>query len=157
MRSAVALAVLLFIVSPSTLAGQHRDIEEQIRETVLRNYELTATTLSDLPEETSEKGSLAFWSSGGLLQEVSDQDTPVTYDSFHLVPKHIQVISMGEDAGVAQFYVEGSYTPTDGAPVAHYLTRATQVFVLEGGEWKVRAAHFSPVTGGAGTHVTAVK
>lgn len=150
----IGMLALLSLPGP---ASSQASVEEQIRETVLRSYELTTTTLSDLPEETSEKGSLAFWSSGGLLQQVSNEDAPVTYDSFHLVPKHIQVISLGEGAGVAQFYVEGSYQPTDGAPVTHYLTRATQVFVLEDGEWKVRAAHFSPVTGGSGTHVTAVK
>jgi len=35
--------------------------------------------------------------------------------------------------------------------VSHYLTRVTQVYVKEGGSWKIRASHWSPVSGGSGT------
>ena len=38
---------------------------------------------------------------------------------------------------------------------ANYLTRAMQVYVKEGGTWKIRAAHWSPITGGKGTTETA--
>ena len=46
--------------------------------------------------------------------------------------------------------------PTTSAAVSDYRTRVTQVFVKEDGEWKVRAAHWSPIAGGAGTSQTAV-
>jgi hypothetical protein len=154
--TATLIASLALISLPGEGLGQGQ-VEEQIRQTILDNYALTAERLADQPQETSTDGSLAFWSSGGLLQEVSRDDTPVAYESFNLVPKHIQVVTLGDGVAMAQFYVEGSYQPEGGAPVPHYLTRATQVYVLEGGEWKVRGAHFSPVTGGSGTHVTAVK
>lgn len=154
--SAVLLGLGALICVPGQGSGQEQ-IEGQIRRTILHNYALTADNLSDQSQETSVEGSLAFWSSGGLLQTVSVDDAPVKYESFNLIPKHIHVLLLDDGAAVAQFYVEGSYQPVGGAPVAHYLTRATQVFALEGGEWRVRAAHFSPVTGGSGTHVTAVK
>ena len=150
----IASLALLSLPSEGWCQGQ---VEEQIRQTILDSYALTAERLVDQAQETSMDGSLAFWSSGGLLQEVSRDDAPVAYESFNLVPKHIQVVPLGDGVALAQFYVEGSYQPEGGAPVGHYLTRATQVYVSEGGEWKVRGAHFSPVTGGSGTHVTAVK
>ncbi len=56
-----------------------------------------------------------------------------------------------DQVAVAQFYVEGAFKVTGQPAVTDYMTRATQVFVNEDGEWKVRAAHFSPIVGGSGT------
>ena len=71
--------------------------------------------------------------------------------------KHITVITLvpGEVA-VAQYYSEGGMAPVGSAAVNNYRTRVTQVFVKEGGKWKVRAAHWSPIQGGAGTSQTSV-
>jgi ketosteroid isomerase-like protein len=45
-----------------------------------------------------------------------------------------------------------------GAPaVNHYLTRVTQVFVKEDGKWKIRASHWSPISGGSGTTQTSLE
>ena len=104
----------------------------------------------------SADGSLEFWSSGGLAQNVPADEPPRSYESFNLVPKYIWVISVTEDVAVAQYYVEGSYQEVGQAPVEHYLTRATEVYRKEGNEWKVRAAHWSPVAGGSGTKQTAI-
>jgi hypothetical protein len=41
--------------------------------------------------------------------------------------------------------------------VPNYRTRVTQVFVKEEGDWKIRAAHWSPLMGGAGTSQTVIK
>ncbi len=41
--------------------------------------------------------------------------------------------------------------PKGRAPVTHYLTRVLAVYVKEDGSWKVRAGHWSPLRGGAGT------
>ena len=156
MNRMAAAFLCVFLGFPTLILAQST-VENEIEEKVKANYLFAAENLMDNPGETSQHGSLAFWSSGGLLQEVSRDDTPERYASFNLVPKHITVVPLGEGVAMAQFYVEGSYQPRNGNPVSHYLTRATQVFVLEDGEWRVRAAHFSPVTGGSGTHVTAVK
>ncbi len=151
------LAPLFLCLALPSLASSQDSVEAQVKEAIQASYAFASENLVDRPEETSSQGSLAFWSSGGLLQEVSRSDTPEAYVYFNLVPKHIQVIPLADGAAVAQFYVEGSYLPRNGEPVSHYLTRATQVYVLEEGEWRVRAAHFSPVAGGSGTHITAVK
>ena len=65
-------------------------------------------------------------------------------------------MSVAEGVAVAQYYVEGSYQEVGVPPVGHYFTRATEVYVRENGEWKVRAAHWSPVAGGSGTQQTAI-
>jgi hypothetical protein len=152
-------ALILFCLTLAfpALSSAQTSIEAEIQETIRANYAFATENLMDDLTETSVEGSLAFWSSGGLLQDVHRTDTPERYVFCNLVPKHIQVVPLGDGSAVAQFYVEGSYQPRNGTPVAHYLTRATQVFVMEEGEWRVRAAHFSPVLGGSGTHVTAVK
>jgi hypothetical protein len=41
--------------------------------------------------------------------------------------------------------------------VPNYRTRVTQAFVKEDGMWRVKAAHWSPLQGGAGTSQTVVK
>ena len=51
---------------------------------------------------------------------------------------------------------EGAMKPKDSPGVSHYMTRVMQVYVMENGEWKVRAAHWSPIQGGSGTSQTAL-
>ena len=152
----MAVPALLSIAVPSE-AWCQSTVEEGIRQTILDQYASVRENLVDTPADYSSEGTLSFWSSGGLLQEVGPQNAPERFDSYNVVPKHIQVIRLSENSGVAQFYAEGSYKPVDGDPVLHYLTRATHVYVLEGGVWKLRAVHFSPVLGGSGTHATSVK
>ncbi len=55
---------------------------------------------------------------------------------------------------MAQYYSEGSMHLDGQDPLPNYFTRVTQVYVKENGEWKVRAAHYSPVVGGTGTNQT---
>jgi len=58
---------------------------------------------------------------------------------------------------VAHYYQEAVMQPQGSAKVPDYRTRVTQVFVKEDGEWKIRAAHWSPLVGGAGTSQTVVR
>jgi hypothetical protein len=114
--------------------------------------------LKDQGDTVSKDGSLEFWSSGGLLQEVKAGEALDDYVSVNINAKHIHVITLvpGKVA-VAQYYSEGSMAAKGSDAVNNYLTRATQVFVKENGKWKVRAAHWSPIAGGSGTKQTVVK
>ncbi len=107
-----------------------------------------------MPDSISKNGALQFWSSGGLMHEVPATDSgAVTEQS--LTPKHITVVPLVEgQAAVAMYYSEGRLHPPGSEPVSHYLTRVTEVYVKEGGTWKIRAAHWSPVVGGSGTSQT---
>ena len=41
--------------------------------------------------------------------------------------------------------------------ISHYMTRVTQAYVKENGEWKVRASHWSPILGGTGTNQSSIE
>ena len=106
--------------------------------------------------EYSKDGALEFWSSGGLLHEVGPDGRSDEYESFNMNIKHVEVlILVPKKAAVAMYYSEGSLTPKGSKPVGHYMTRVTQAFVKENGEWRIRASHWSPIMGGAGTSQTA--
>jgi hypothetical protein len=105
--------------------------------------------------EYSKNGALEFWSSGGLLHKIDVSGRPETYDEVNLSPKHIEVIVLAPGKAAAAFYYsEGRLKPQGSAGVDHYLTRVSQTFVKEGGKWKTRSSHWSPVKGGSGTSQT---
>ena len=159
-KAASAFLAICFVVAllgQAQAQGQGQDpVVQEIRQLVTSGYRYVTENLRDETGTYASDGSLEFWSSGGLIQNVQGDEPARTYESFNLVPKHIRVISLAEDVAMAQFYVEGSYQETGQAHVDHYFTRATQVFVNENGEWKIRAAHWSPVMGGTGTKQTAI-
>ena len=151
MKIAKLLLSLSLFFGSILLAGDKEHIINQI---------ITENEYSNKNNKTmdiySKEGALEFWSSGGLLNEVGTEDRTNEFESFSMNIKHIEVlILVPKKAAVAMYYSEGSMTPKGSKPVDHYMTRVTQVFVKENGEWRVRASHWSPVLGGAGTSQTA--
>jgi hypothetical protein len=123
-------------------------------ETILEDYRYLNENLTDKPMGYSSEGPLEFWSSGGLLREVTNDDSD-EYDAVSLTPKHIRVTSIIEgQVAVAHYYAEGSMQPKGFPAVSHYMTRASVVSVNEGGKWKIRSARYSPVAAGSGTTQT---
>ena len=146
----------LFVFALSLLA--QTSTEKEVEKTIVDGNQYTMKNLVGPGDGVSKHGSLEFWSSGGLLQEVPPNDTAGAWDVFNVYPKHIQVITLVEgQAAVAMYYSEGSLQPKGGALASHYLTRVMEVYVKEDGKWKLRAAHWSPITGGGGTTQTAVE
>ena len=150
----VLSGILLFAGS---FAHADEATEQEVIKSIMDGNAYAKKNLKDQDDAVSKDGSLEFWSSGGLLQEVEAGTEPDEYESVNIDAKHIRVITLvpGQIA-VAQFYSEGSMDPKGSAAVSNYRTRATQVLVKEGGTWKVRAAHWSPIAGGSGTSQTAV-
>ena len=150
----VLTGILLFA---GTFAYADEATEQEVIKSIMDGNAYAKNNLKDQDDTVSKDGSLEFWSSGGLLQEVKAGSEPDEYDSVNLDAKHIHVITLvpGQIA-VAQFYSEGLMAVKGSAAVSNYRTRATQVLVKEGGKWKVRAAHWSPIAGGSGTSQTAV-
>ena len=132
------------------------EVEKEVKQLILDNNAYTLKNLEGKPKEISENGSLEFWSSGGLLQSIQ-QNAKREYDTFNLHPKHIKVIEINATTAVALYYVEGNVQHKGSENNANYLTRVMQVYVKEEGGWKIRAAHWSPLTGGKGTTETAVQ
>ena len=85
------------------------------------------------------------------------QNTKREFDDYNLHSKHIKVIEINATTAVAMYYVEGNVQHKGSENNSNYLTRVMQVYVKEEGGWKIRAAHWSPLTGGKGTTETAIK
>ena len=151
MKKLLLILFGLIIINPAQLiAGDKEDIIKQL----LANNAY-AKKNNQTADEYSAKGALEFWSSGGLMQEIESGWSPDKYDYMNIDFKHIEVIVLvPKKAAVAMYYSEGSMKPEGAPAVSHYLTRVTQVLVKEGGTWKIRASHWSPVSGGSGTTQT---
>ena len=150
----VLTGILLFA---GTFAHADEATEQEVIKSIMDGNAYAKKNLKDEDDTVSKDGSLEFWSSGGLLQEVKAGSEPTEYESINIDAKHIRVITLvpGQIA-VVQFYSEGSMAPKDSAAVSNYRTRATQVLVKENGKWKIRAGHWSPISSGSGTSQTAV-
>ena len=151
MKKLLLILFGLIIINPTQLiAGDKEDIIKQL----LANNAY-AKKNNQTADEYSAKGALELWSSGGLMQEIESGGRPDKYDYMNIDFKHIEVIVLvPKKAAVAMYYSEGSMKPEGAPAVSHYLTRVTQVLVKEGGTWKIRASHWSPVSGGSGTTQT---
>ena len=113
--------------------------------------------LNQDPMRLSKDGSTEFFSSGGLLTYLDRTSGGNTFEMFQGSIKHIEVVVLVEgQAAVAHFYQEAVMQPMGLPAVPNYRARVTQVFVKEDGDWKIRAAHWSPLMGGAGTSQTVI-
>ena len=128
-----AVILFLFISAPHSFA----DTAQEIRDVVEANMAFTNKNLSQDPMRISSGGSKEFFS-GSV--------------------KHIEVVVLVEGkAAIAHYYQEAAMKPKGLPAVPNYRTRVTQAYVKEDGMWRVKAAHWSPLQGGAGTSQTVVK
>ena len=68
------LPVLFVLLTPAFAVGQSAT-ETEVTETILENYRYLNENRTSRPDTYSSEGALEFWSSGGLLNEVSSRDT----------------------------------------------------------------------------------
>ena len=150
MKKLIQLIGIASISCSLIFAGDAEDVKQSI-EDGFAYLNKTKKSLNDY----SKDGAFEFWSSGGLLQTIDPSGRPETYDEINLIPKHIEVVVLVPGkAAAAMYYSEGHMKPKDSESVGHYLTRVSQTFVKEGGKWKTRTSHWSPVKGGYGTSQT---
>ena len=149
-----ALALTLCVMSSIVMA----DTATEVREEILDHIAHMNQELNQDPMRLSKDGSTEFFSSGGLLTYLDRTSGGNTFEMFQGSIKHIEVVVLVEgQAAVAHFYQEAVMQPTGLPAVPNYRARVTQVFVKEDGAWKIRAAHWSPLMGGAGTSQTVIK
>ena len=152
--SSLALTLTLSALSSIVMA----DTASEVRQVVLDQIAHMNQELNQDPMRLSKDGSIEFFSSGGLLTYLDRTSGGNTFEMFEGSIKHIEVVVLVEgQAAVAHFYQEAMMQPTGLPVVPNYRTRVTQVFVKEDGAWKIRAAHWSPLMGGAGTSQTVIK
>ena len=153
-RLTSALALTLCVLSSTVMA----DTATEVRQVILDDLAHANQELNQDPMRLSKDGSKEFFSSGGLLNHLDRTSGGNTFEMFEGSIKHIEVVVLVEgQAAVAHFYQEAMMKPTGLPVVPNYRTRVTQVFVKEEGDWKIRAAHWSPLMGGAGTSQTVIK
>ena len=153
-RLTSALALTLCVLSSTVMA----DTATEVRQVILDDLAHANQELEQDPMRLSKDGSKEFFSSGGLLNHLDRTSGGNTFEMFEGSIKHIEVVVLVEgQAAVAHFYQEAMMQPTGLPAVPNYRTRVTQVFVKEEGGWKIRAAHWSPLMGGAGTSQTVIK
>ena len=149
-----ALVLTISIVSSTVMA----DTATEVRQVVLEQIAHMNQELTQDPMRLSKDGSKEFFSSGGLLTYLDRTSVGNTFEMFQGSIKHIEVVVLVEgQAAVVHFYQEAMMQPTGLNAVPNYRTRVTQAFVKEEGDWKIRAAHYSPLMGGAGTSQTVIK
>ena len=153
-RLTSALALTLCVLSSTVMA----DTATEVRQVILDDLAHANQELNQDPMRLSKDGSKEFFSSGGLLNHLDRTSGGNTFEMFQGSIKHIEVVVLVEgQAAVAHFYQEAMMKPTGLPVVPNYRTRVTQIFVKEEGGWKIRAAHWSPLMGGAGTSQTVIK
>ena len=153
-RFTSALALTLCVLSSTVMA----DTATEVRQVILDELAHMNQELNQDPMRLSKDGSKEFFSSGGLLNHLDRTSGGNTFEMFEGSIKHIEVVVLVEgQAAVAHFYQEAMMQPTGLPAVPNYRTRVTQIFVKEEGGWKIRAAHWSPLMGGAGTSQTVIK
>ena len=153
-RFTSALALTLSVLSSTVMA----DTATEVRQVILDDLAHANQELNQDPMRLSKDGSKEFFSSGGLLNHLDRTSGGNTFEMFEGSIKHIEVVVLVEgQAAVAHFYQEAMMQPTGLPAVPNYRTRVTQIFVKEEGGWKIRAAHWSPLMGGAGTSQTVIK
>ena len=152
--SSLALTLTLSALSSTVMA----DTASEVRQVVLDQIAHMNQELNQDPMRLSKDGSKEFFSSGGLLNHLDRTSGGNTFEMFEGSIKHIEVVVLVEgQAAVAHFYQEAMMKPTGLPVVPNYRTRVTQIFVKEEGGWKIRAAHWSPLMGVAGTSQTVIK
>lgn len=147
------------LIALTMLAGMAQaGTEEEIRDVVKANIAHTNKMMSQDPTRISKYGSKEFFSSGGLLNTIQRDNDASDFEYFSGSVKHIEVVVLVEgQAAVAHYYQEAAMKPKGLPAVPNYRTRVTQAFVKEDGMWRIKAAHWSPLQGGAGTSQTVVK
>ena len=152
-RFTSVLALSLSVLSSTVIA----DTTTEVRQAVLDHLAHMNQELNQDPMRLSKDGSKEFFSSGGLMNHLDRTSGGNTFEMFQGSIKHIEVVVLVEgQAAVAHFYQEAMMQPTGLPAVPNYRTRVTQIFVKEEGDWKIRAAHWSPLMGGAGTSQTVI-
>ena len=149
------ILLIAICLSGAVTTKAETKVEREVKQLILGDNAYALKKLKDKGNTISKKGSLEFWSSGGLLQSLQQDAKPREFDTYNLHPKHIKVVEVNSETAIALYYVEGDYHQKQSENNPKYLTRVMQVYVKEESGWKIRAAHWSPLTGGKGTTETA--
>lgn len=146
----VATAVLLF--SGLAIADSHKDATDDVLELVQQiwearnnnDYKTQRDLMSDgIHFNANSNGTFFYAQEKQSLAEI-EEDLSGEYEVTVMYPNAAQ---LSETVVLARYYLEGSIS-ADGNTVSNYRTRVSHIWVKEGGKWKSKSWHFSPLHNG---------
>ena len=146
------LLLLSFIFSSFVVAGDVDDVNVLIKKHwAAQNNKDWKTLVSTLHSGGTMNGDSngSFWyrmtASVAAITENQDIDNESNY-----TPRYIEVDVLDEgNIAIAYYYLVGSYK-ISGVKKNDYRTRVSQLFVVEDGQWKIKAGHYTPLHSGSG-------
>ena len=146
----VATAALLF--SGLAIADSHKDATDDVLELVQQiwearnnnDYKTQRDLMSDgIHFNANSNGTFFYAQEKQSLAEI-EEDLSGEYEVTVMYPNAAQ---LSETVVLARYYLEGSIS-ADGNTVSNYRTRVSHIWVKEGGKWKSKSWHFSPLHNG---------
>ena len=146
------LLLLTFIFSSFVVAGDVDDVNALIKKHwATQNKKDWKAFVSTLHSGGTMNGDSngSFWyrtpATVAAVTENQERD-----DEFNFTPRYIEVDVLDEgNIAIAYYYLVGSYK-ISGVEKNDYRTRVSQLLVVEDGQWKVKAGHYSPLHSGSG-------
>ena len=145
-----ATAVLLF--SGLAIADNHEGATDDVLELVQQlwearnnnDYKTQRDMMSDGVHYNANSNGTFFYAQEKQSLDEIEEDLSGEYDVTVMYPNAAQ---LSDTIVLARYYLEGSIS-ADGNDVGNYRTRVTHIWVKEGGEWKSKSWHFSPLHNG---------
>ena len=146
--------VLLSLFAITAYAGDTDDVIAQVEKLwEARNamdYETQWNLVSkDGAFGANSNGTFFNYAEKGTVDDVKQGLSGIEKSNISVMYPKAAVIADG--VVLARYYLEGQIEFAGGAREPMYRTRVTQIWVKEGGEWKYRSWHFSPLHQG-GVH-----
>ena len=147
-------AVLLSLFAVTAYAGDTDDVVAQIEKLWEARNAMDYETQWDLVSKdgafgANSNGTFFNYAEKGTVDDVKEGLAGIVKSSIAVRYPEATVIAKG--VVLARYYLEGQIEFADGVRESMYRTRVTQIWVWEGGEWKYRSWHFSPLHQG-GVH-----
>ena len=145
-----ATAVLLF--SGLAIADNHEGATDDVLELVQQlwearnnnDYKTQRDLMSDGVHYNANSNGTFFYAQEKQSLDEIEEDLSGEYDVTVMYPNAAQ---LSDTVVLARYYLEGSIS-AGGNDVGNYRTRVTHIWVKEGGEWKSKSWHFSPLHNG---------
>ena len=146
------LIMIMFLFSSGLLAGDVSDVKDLVKEHWKaqneKNWKGVVSTLHSGGTMNGDSNGSFWYEMVPTVKGLTDNRKPGDKSNFNARYIEIDVLVPGK-AAVAYYYLVGSFT-LRGVTKSDYRTRVSQVFVTEGGKWKIKSGHFSPLHSGSG-------
>ena len=86
MKTTWNLTVVTVLASLCIFQGQtfaESETEKEVKQAIIESFAYTSKNLKFEPQSYSEHGALEFWSSGGLMHEISAEADLGEYEAFN--------------------------------------------------------------------------